>query len=413
MKIDDLRSAAGRLLYRELPEEYRFRDPPQGGPEEPGDLEAFLHGSGHLLDLVRATIEQAHADSFAEPIDVTLDPEAETRRFLSIQPWLIPYLAELLGADLVAPDPARRTEELGRAVGWTKSKGTLTTVDEVADVVAGTETQPREGWRLTLACPRVGLPPFTVPPVAMDGSDPLGATPMPLGTPDLSKIDRAVRDPSGASPLARLRFPLRDPVTGVLARTPETIYWRGKARGGAPAFPGHYDDGMPRCPDLRDPSSLRAPGPHPRRTLVHVRTPDGLFAAGLPVHAIAADVDLIAAARREEGWRVLGPNEALAAAGVTLPEGVRAARVVLDLAGPLAVPRQTRLRIEDVLIRGTVDVEIGGTLALDRAAVRTLAIQQPHDRRAQPSVEAQDSLLGEIISPDGWARLIHVTVMGD
>ncbi len=116
VELDDLRTAAGRILNRELPEEYRFRDELRGG--ETGDLEAYLHGFGHLLDLVRATIEQAHADSFAEPVDLTLDPDVppEARRVLSIQPWLIPYFAELVGAELVAPDPARRTEELNTAV---------------------------------------------------------------------------------------------------------------------------------------------------------------------------------------------------------------------------------------------------------------------------------------------------------
>ncbi len=41
-------SRAGRILWRELPEEYRYRDlSPTDG--EPGDLELYLHGFGHLL----------------------------------------------------------------------------------------------------------------------------------------------------------------------------------------------------------------------------------------------------------------------------------------------------------------------------------------------------------------------------
>ena len=89
--IDDLKSRAGQLLYRELPEEYRYQDPAPEG--ELGDLEAYLHGFGHLLDLVRGTTEQAYADAFAEPADNGRE----------IQTWLIPYLAELVGAELRAP----------------------------------------------------------------------------------------------------------------------------------------------------------------------------------------------------------------------------------------------------------------------------------------------------------------------
>ena len=57
---EDALSRAGHLLYRDLPEECRYRDaaPAEG---ELGDLEAYLHGFGHLLDLVRHTTEQAYA----------------------------------------------------------------------------------------------------------------------------------------------------------------------------------------------------------------------------------------------------------------------------------------------------------------------------------------------------------------
>ena len=133
-------SRAGQILYRELPEEYRYRD--NNSEDEPGDLEAYLHGFGHFLDLIRATTEQAYADGFAE----------ETETGHEIQPWLLPYLAELVGAELLAPDEARRREELNNSVLWSKSKGTLHNVDHVGDVISGSETVVREGWRLTLTC---------------------------------------------------------------------------------------------------------------------------------------------------------------------------------------------------------------------------------------------------------------------
>jgi len=147
---DDLRSRAGELLYRELPEEYRYQDP--ATKDELGDLEAYLHGFGHLLDLIRHTTEQAYADAFAE----------ETDQGYKIQPWLIPYLAELVGAELVATDPDARIEELNNSVLWSKSKGTLRNVDSVSDVISTAETVVREGWRLTLTTPRTNLPPFSL-----------------------------------------------------------------------------------------------------------------------------------------------------------------------------------------------------------------------------------------------------------
>ena len=97
LTIDDILTRAGHHMWRELPEEYRYRDlPPVAG--EPSDLAAYLHGLGHLLDLIRGTTEQLYADSFAEVVD-------DRSGGRQIQSWLLPYLGDLIGADLVAPDP--------------------------------------------------------------------------------------------------------------------------------------------------------------------------------------------------------------------------------------------------------------------------------------------------------------------
>lgn len=65
--VDKLRTRAGRILWSELPEEYRYRD--NATEAEAGDLEAFLHGFGHMLDLIRETTAQAYSDAFAEPAE--------------------------------------------------------------------------------------------------------------------------------------------------------------------------------------------------------------------------------------------------------------------------------------------------------------------------------------------------------
>jgi Phage tail protein (Tail_P2_I) len=146
--IKDLKTRAGLLLYRQLPEEYRFLD--RRNDDQPGDLESYLHGFGHLLDLIRGTTEQAYADAFADPIDF---PNQDIEDNRDIQTWLLPYLAELIGAELLAPDPKQRNDELSNTVGWYKTKGTLRSVDSIADTVSGTETVTVEGWRRVLLTP--------------------------------------------------------------------------------------------------------------------------------------------------------------------------------------------------------------------------------------------------------------------
>ena len=100
------KSRNGALMYQQLPEEYRFRDRREDGRQ--GDLEAYLDGIGVLLDDIRGTLEQAYADAFSGT------PDGDR----TIQAWLVPYLAELLDAELMAPDPKARKDELNATVGW-------------------------------------------------------------------------------------------------------------------------------------------------------------------------------------------------------------------------------------------------------------------------------------------------------
>jgi hypothetical protein len=193
-----VKTLAGRLLYRHLPEEYRYRDPRVDG--EPGDLETYLDGFGHLLDLVQGTLAQAYADAFAEPL-----PDGAAS-----QPWILPYLASLLGSRLVSPDldgtGAIRRQELNHIVAWSKGKGTLRVTDSVADVLADAEAVVAEGWKRTAITPRLTLPPFSLGAEA--GRDLLQL--MPLGTPDLRQPSRPVTDPAAAEPLRRFRLRGRD-----------------------------------------------------------------------------------------------------------------------------------------------------------------------------------------------------------
>ncbi|MCB4768056.1 hypothetical protein LGR54_05525 [Ancylobacter sp. Lp-2] len=412
--INDLKTRAGLLLFRQLPEEYRFLDGPgpDAPPGEPGDLEAYLHGFGHLLDLIRGTTEQSYADAFGDPIDF---PHQDIETNLEIQTWLLPYLADLVGAELLAPDPAQRNDELSNTVGWYKTKGTLGNADSIADTISGTETVTIEGWRRVLLTPRMKLPPFTAPKAARGDGDPLGASAMPLGTPDLRKANRAIVDPSGANPLYRLAFPTRD--ADGLPGAADVLYWKPRAYEGAPCFPNAYDDTSVRTPDLRNPADP-AVGPHPRRLLLHVRPPYGFFEPGLrrvtlPATPNPLGFDLSGTGQFQE----FGPEEVLKALGdpvgsdgdllTPAPD-----KIVID--GDLAIPGEVMASFRDLLFLGRVEVVSNPAqptrLKLSRSAVGRLVIGLPGDT---PSVEADDCLFDEILSPSGFARLVHCTVMGE
>ncbi len=393
--IDDLKTRAGLLLNRQLPEEYRYQDTRSRQDNELGDLEAYLHGFGHLLDLIRGTAEQAYADAFAE--------QADNGRV--IQTWLLPYLAELVGAELLAPDPAKRTLELGNAVVWFKSKGTLSNLDSVSDVVSGAETVQVEGWRRVLTTPRLGLPPFTAPAAAMGDGDPLGPPTLPLGTPDLRHSNRAILDALGANPLYRLSTRQRD-ADGRLLDDPQVVHWRPRHLRGAPCFPGAYDDTAVRTPDLRNPERSDV-GPHPRRTIVHIRPPYGFFEPGLKQVALAGGKNPLGFVIGGSRTQSYGPYEMLKRLGQTLDP----APDKIVVTGDFAITSDLDIAFEDILFLGRITVAAGTStrLSLSRCAVAALDIRTGPER---PQVVAKDCLIGDIQGLGSFAELIYCTVLG-
>ncbi|MCJ9429309.1 hypothetical protein [Kordiimonas marina] len=402
---EDVLSRAGRILYRELPDEYRYRDNPTAS--ELGDLEAYLQGFGHVLDLIRRTTEQAYADAFAEATETGDE----------IQPWLLPYLAELVGADLFAPDEDRRREELNNSVLWSKSKGTLRNVDQVGDVISGAETMVREGWRLTLTCPRPALPPFSVPKVE-NPNDQLGRTPVPLGCPDFRVMDRAVADPDGANPLFRLRYPGRDAKGMPLEIAPE-IFWKPRAADGVPCFPGGYADNSARCPDLRDPDLNEDLGPHPGRSLVYLRPPDGLFEKGLRVMKVAdpAVFGIQAGAAQQ-----FDPRSILKL--VAGEDGEAPDRIIVELGKDMTIPAGADVTFRHICFTGRVgsgnaakpvrlQVQTGGRLSLHYCAAEKVVLtgNGSTDDPDRPALYGWSSLFGSVIGPNRFARLVYCTVM--
>lgn len=408
--IDDLKTKAGLLLYRQLPEEYRYLDVRQAG--ELGDLEAYLHGFGHLLDLIRGTTEQAYADAFAEAADMPVDEAGNQRE---IQTWLLPYLAELVGAELLAPDPGRRAEELNNAVGWFKTKGTLQNIDSVADVVSGAETVLVEGWRRVLLTPRLDLPPFTGPKPDIWVDDPLGQPVIPLGTPDLRVTNRAVIDPDGVNPLYRLVMADRN-ADGTKAE-PVITFWKPRARHGVPCFAGAFDDTSLRTPDLRNPDYPDV-GPHPRRSLIHIQPPYGFFERKLrEVTVPAGDNPFNFDLDNTDQKQIYGPAQILLAVGDPADGDDNLLSPAPDkivINGDVTIPADLLITFENLLFNGTVSVTADNLhenrLTLSKCAIAKLSLALPGDN---PMVVAHDCLFGEIISASGFAQLVHCTVLGE
>lgn len=389
--VEPRKSRAGTLLYRHLPEEYRYRD--NRTETERGDLEAYLDGFGAFLDRIRETLEQSYADAFAETAD----------NGRTIQDWLVPYIADLLQAELMAPDPAQRPIELNSTVGWYKGKGTLQTLDSIADTVGAAETVVVEGWRRTLVTPRIALPPFTLPPGQVGNGDPWGPAALPLGAPDLRRCNRAVIDPAGNNPLRSFTLPVRN-ADGIAER--QAVFWMPLARDGAPCFPGHFDDTSVRVPDIGD-FSRRRPGPHPRRIHVHVQPPSGLLEKGLKSFALAgADPLGIAAhvAAHGDSLFVIDPKEVYRqrAIATEVPD-----KIVIE--GNLTVPAGANVSLRSLLFNDKVSVAQGGLLDMQRGAARQMSLAKAGD---QPMLSAHDCLFGEILGPASFALLEYVTVLG-
>ncbi len=258
---------AGRLLLEFLPEVYRTRD--TIGPEARGDLARYLDACGHLLDLIRNTLDQRLADIF--PDDSPNGPAGQT--------WLLPYIADLLDVRMVSPDEDGRREEVANAVAWRQRKGTLKVVEQIAEQVGRLEVEPQEGWKRVVITSRIGLP--LLPAKALGESE--------LFDDFKRHPNWAARHPGLNSAFIDLRYPSRAMrLGGLLTDTPQNpaakqtnfggtrVWWRQVNPHGAPCFPGSYEDIARRTVDVRT-SSWRQGHHHPKRALLYAPPPLGFF----------------------------------------------------------------------------------------------------------------------------------------
>jgi hypothetical protein len=271
------------LLYRHLPQVFRERDNTVDNPDgsrSPGDLARLCATWGELLDALYRTQLQRYYDVFPEQEG---EPDAEGMA-RGCQPWVLPYLAQLVGVQLIAPLEAGRRAEVGRAIAWRQRKGTPLAVEEIAASVAGMEVEIREGFRKLATTPRAG---FTLLPESVFG-EPDGSFErrfrlqrvehpgIPAGSVDFRRASRAVRADANS------------PATKTTAFSGTPAAWRQKWPHGVPCFPGSFQDVAARTADLRNPGGCRADADprrprdcrghaHPRRIVLHAPPFSGLF----------------------------------------------------------------------------------------------------------------------------------------
>ncbi|MCP3902779.1 MAG: hypothetical protein GY715_04005 [Planctomycetes bacterium] len=267
-------------LWSLLPLVYRERDRRNDAPDV-DHLRLYLEACGDLLDRVRETLEQRHADAFAQ-----LDQPPGGRR---VQEWLLPYLARLLDARLLSPHVDGRRAEVANAIGWRQRKGTRVCVEDIAETVGQLEVEIQEGWQRVAVTPRVDKPLLRDPD--LDDQNRLGEhghlenpldgprhRHLPVTTVDTRFADRAVQASA------------TDPFVHESRYDGAAVTWRARHPHGVPCFPGTYEDASVRTVDVRTPD-WRVGHVHPRNLLLFVPPPYGFFRPATPEEPTTVDWD--------------------------------------------------------------------------------------------------------------------------
>ncbi|MGD2115922.1 MAG: phage tail protein [Acidobacteriota bacterium] len=350
------RTRTGRQLYDLLPEVYRTRDRNETGGR--GDLAAYLDACGELLDRIRDTLDQRLADAFP-------DRPAHGR---AAQEWILPYFAQLLDVRLVSPHVEGRRAEVARAVAWRQRKGTLATVDRIAEAVAQTDAEVHEGWKRVAVTPRPGLP-----------LEPSQDLPRPL-------------DPR--NPLDAALHP------GLPAVTPDLRRHLG--------IPGTHEDRTRRTVDVRMPRWDRGHY-HPRRLILFTPPPVGFFPATAERFRWSErdeHEDLLQDVEVEDGGRVLINPVPRWSDGRARPEG-RA--VVITTRPPVF---EGPVTIEELSFLDTLTFEPApGERVVLRGVAAARVVVRADGLSTPPVLDARDCLLGEIDAGDALVRLEYCTVL--
>ncbi len=132
-------------LWQLLPAVYRTAD--TDSFDAPGPLRELLDRIGAQVAVVRRSIDRLWADQSIETCDY----------------WVIPYLGDLLGTNLVSNLDARAQRlDVAKTIHYRRRKGTLEVLEELALDVTGWTAHAVEGFR-RLARTRHGLDPAVGP----------------------------------------------------------------------------------------------------------------------------------------------------------------------------------------------------------------------------------------------------------
>ena len=149
-------------LWQRLPGVYRALD--SDDPTVSGPLQELVARIGAQVAVVRRSIDRLWADQSIETCD----------------DWVIPYIGDLLGANLVNDDPRGQRLEVAKTIHYRRRKGTVAVLEEIARDVTGWQAHVVEGFR-RLSRTRHGLDPAVGPalmaarlPMACSGTDTVG-----------------------------------------------------------------------------------------------------------------------------------------------------------------------------------------------------------------------------------------------
>ncbi len=422
-------STYGQRLFDLLPEVYRQRDhEPQG--DRADHLKGYLDSHGVLLDRVRGTLEQFYADHFPDV--------PETGRVC--QAWIIPYLADLVGAVPVSPFADGQRDEVANAIRWSKRKGTLVAVEEIVEAIALSEAEIHEGWRRVITAAR---PDDTILPATHYGEEPhpidaILADPDPTrpflsvnpqvaavhpgirtATLDLRAPSRAVRATRGEIGAEESRFATavrlwpRDD-NAPAEPPPDPVGWRQHEPSGVPCFPGSYEDVSTRTVDTRLPDAAGRVGRyHPKALIVFLPPPYGLCPPTAeeitwPVSIDWLDPNLVP----PQGIKRLLPSDPdsggmLVIRNATAKSLVVKSDLTIGPGGTLRLPAGVALKLEKLRFEGTLTLN-AGAVTLRRAAVKELAFGTS---QAERTLKAESVLFGSLTGGMGQAEMVYCTIL--
>ncbi|MEF8702423.1 MAG: phage tail protein [Candidatus Accumulibacter sp. UW26] len=385
------------LLYRQLPEVFRERDNTlelPDGSRSPGDLARLCATWGDLLDALYRSQLQRYYDIFPEQEG---DPDSEGLA-RGCQPWVLPYLAQLLDVQLIAPLATGRRKEVARAIAWRQRKGTPRAVEDIADSVAGIEVELGEGFRKVATTPRAG---FSLLPESVFGEadgrfdrrfrlQRAEHPGLPGGSIDFRRASRAIRADA------------ESPASKTTTFAGSAIAWRQSWPHGVPCFALSFQDVAVRSADLRSATGSRGHA-HPRRVMLHAPPFPGFFAPQ-PLTVLWSDIGVavINGTALPEDL----PLTLVSTAGSRTLSGISDSPVriegVVDLTGPI------HWSLAKLWFDDRVEVSDGRVVAVN-CAFRELQVHTVDAE--QPVVVANDCLCERLLAPGSLIRATYMTVL--